>query len=132
MFKYPLNEDFEFFLRLQSFTEIQYIPGMIVYHPVQKLPFLKSLFNAKTFAKRSIQSELLLMQLHPEGYAKVKYRSSAEETLKSFAFRYLITNMKPQIPQGLLHPIRLVMWFIVCVVRQACFIGLLCCKKERT
>jgi glycosyltransferase involved in cell wall biosynthesis len=63
-FYFPMNEDFDFFLRLKAFAPVRYLPEMTVEHPVYPLSFFKTLFDSMAYARRRIYSEHLLYRLH--------------------------------------------------------------------
>ncbi|MBF0432062.1 MAG: glycosyltransferase family 2 protein [Fibrobacteria bacterium] len=119
-FRY-INEDFEFFLRLNKHYNTIYLPDMVVFHPTVPSPFLKTLTNSLIYAKRYFYAEHLLMELNPEGYQKVKFCKTPEETLKRFSHRYVLSYGFKKIHYFPKHPIRTMMWLIVCLTRQACF-----------
>jgi GT2 family glycosyltransferase len=70
-FRYPLNEDFEFFIRLRKQAELVYLPGMKVFHPVRPLPFWRTFCGALRFAWRRVSADFLLMEIHPQEYRQV-------------------------------------------------------------
>jgi glycosyltransferase involved in cell wall biosynthesis len=123
-FQYPFNEDFDFFLRLRASAPVNYLESMKVHHPVYPLPFLGTFMDAASFARRRIQSERLLFELHPQDFAKVKATRSADASVRRFAFRYLLTFGLANPFQLVKHPVRGAQWLLVCLARQMAFLFL--------
>lgn len=123
-FVYPMNDDFDFFIRLSGRTEITYMPGMAVVHPRVPLPFLETLRDAGDYANRRWFSERLLGDLHPGHYPQVKFAATARQTLGRLAFRYAASEIRKQGRALLRHPLRGLAWIAVCAARQAAFFKL--------
>lgn len=121
-FTKPINEDFEFFVRLRKSAEITHLPGLKVYHPVYPLPFLKSLANAYAWARDRAVADRLLWKINPEGYRAVKFMPDAARTLRRQAFCYLLSEFEPGA--FMRHPARGLMWALVCAARQLAFLRL--------
>ncbi len=123
-FKYPINEDFDFFIRVRKIISIRYLSRMKVYHPVYPLKFCKTLFDSYSFAWHRIESDYLLFNLHPEEFKTVKAVSTAKASIKRLSLQYLRLYGFRNPVQLVLHPAKGIMWLIVCAARQACFITL--------
>lgn len=121
-FKYPFNEDYDFFLRATKVTSVKFIERMMVFHPVYPLSFGASLQDAPSYARRRIESEQLLYTIHPQAFSKVKATTSAHRSILRLALFYaLIFGFKK--PGILLrYPLLSLQWFCVCGLRQLCFL----------
>jgi len=120
-FRYPMNEDFEFFIRLRKQAELVYVPGMKVYHPVRPMPFWRTFCGAVQFARRRVSADFLLMEIHPQEYRQVKFARTAQGTLRRAAFRYFFSSFFAFPGSLLRHPWRALMWAAVCAMRQKAF-----------
>jgi GT2 family glycosyltransferase len=120
-FRYAMNEDYEFFIRLKKRGPVAYVPNMKVYHPVRKTAFLPALFDAPGYARRRISSEYLLMALCPEEFKTVKYMPSANASIKRLAARYFVSAGLKQ-PGLVQRPVRGLFWLCVCMARQISFL----------
>jgi glycosyltransferase involved in cell wall biosynthesis len=121
-FKYPMNEDFEFFLRLVKHGNPLYVSGMVVYHPVRKLSYIRTLLDSFHYAVRRISSEYLLMELCPDDFGKVKFEDNAKASIRRLSYRYFISNVFKHPLQLVHHPVRAMMWMEVCMARQISFL----------
>ncbi|MBL8027137.1 MAG: glycosyltransferase family 2 protein, partial [Fibrobacteres bacterium] len=104
-FLYPMNEDYDFALRIQKLTPIKFVEKMKVVHPVRKLSFLKVFSEAATYVSRRVASDRILYELHTEEYRFVKAKKTSAETLKRQAMLYLFDEIR-KTDNKLKHPFR--------------------------
>jgi GT2 family glycosyltransferase len=124
-FRFPMNEDFDFFLRLKKSGEaLEYLPELRVFHPVEKIRFWPAFLEAREFAQRRVKSDSLLFRLHPDDYTKVKADSNAAGTLHRLSTRYAYAYGLRPFSRLIRHPLRSVPWLVVCLARQAAFLRL--------
>ncbi|OGJ84511.1 MAG: hypothetical protein A2268_10995 [Candidatus Raymondbacteria bacterium RifOxyA12_full_50_37] len=121
-FKYPMNEDFDFFLRLKKRAPVTYVPGMVVFHPVYPRPFFKTLLSSFAFARQTISAEYLLNKNHPEAYRMVKFEPNALATIARLSRNYFFHNVLKNPGMFFKHPIRALMWAKICFFRHLGFI----------
>ncbi|MFH0922077.1 MAG: glycosyltransferase family A protein [Fibrobacterota bacterium] len=124
-FRHPINEDFDFFIRLRKTgAQLEYLPGFTVRHPVEKLAFWPALKGASDYAQRRTAADALLYRLHPMEYAKVKADDDAWGTLRRLSTRYALTEALRPYSRFVFHPVRGTLWLLVCLARQAAFLRL--------
>ncbi|OGS37178.1 MAG: hypothetical protein A2293_11650 [Elusimicrobia bacterium RIFOXYB2_FULL_49_7] len=122
-FPFPVNEDYDFFLRLKAKNgKTVFLPDMHVRHPVCRLPFFASLRNSGRYAFSRVQADRLLEKRHPCGFASVKAVPTAAQSEKRLAWGYLFFFFnRAGWKANLLHPFRALGWGLVCLMRQIAF-----------
>jgi len=123
-FLYPMNEDFDFFLRLKALTPVHYLANMAVEHPVYPLPFFRTLVDSMAYARRRVYSEHLLYELHPQEFRQVKAAPTAKASIRRLSTRYIISNGFANKKALFKRPVSGALWLAVCAARQASFLFL--------
>jgi glycosyltransferase involved in cell wall biosynthesis len=121
VFRYPMNEDYEFAVRLQKEINIDYVNTLIVYHPVISLSFMQQFENASSFVTKRVVSDKILFELQPDNYGDVKADSTFLGTLRRQALFYTFDEIR-RTSNLLYNPLHTIGWIVVLLKRQLFFL----------